>query len=116
MMAQYELSDVQNSALFMTIDLPDATFRIDHLVSRHLPQRADHIALMSDECVWTYQQLNAAIDEMATFLQVQGLQAGDRLLIVGESGATQLVAVLACSRLDAWAVILNARMSGAEVD
>ncbi|MGY6270866.1 class I adenylate-forming enzyme family protein [Achromobacter denitrificans] len=100
----------------MSADLPDADFRIHQLVGRHLPRLADHVALISDEGAWTYAQLDAAVAALARALEARGLRAGDRLLIVGESGSGQLAAVLACSRLDAWAVVVNARMAGVEID
>ncbi|SSW70650.1 Long-chain-fatty-acid--CoA ligase [Achromobacter veterisilvae] len=100
----------------MSADLPDTDFRIHQLVARHLPHQADHVALVSDEGAWTYAQLDAAVLALADALTARGLRAGDRLLVVGESGCAQLAAVLACSRLDAWAVVVNARMTGIEVD
>ncbi len=100
----------------MSVDLPDTDFRIHQLVGRHLPRLAAHTALVSDEGSWTYAELDAVVDALAAHLRTQGLRAGDRLLIAGESGGTQLAAVLACSRLDAWAVVVNARMTGVEVD
>ena len=100
----------------MSVDLPDADFRIHQLAGRHLPRLAAHTALISDEGSWTYAELDAVTDALAAFLRSQGLRAGDRLLIAGESGGTQLAAVLACSRLNAWAVVVNARMTGVEVD
>ncbi|MNX38981.1 Long-chain-fatty-acid--CoA ligase [compost metagenome] len=100
----------------MSVDLPDTDFRIHQLVSRHIPGLARNPALIADEGSWTYEEFNAVIEALAAYLQAQGLRAGDRLLIVGESGGTQLAAVLACSRLDAWAVVVNARMTGTEVD
>ncbi|NGM86458.1 acyl--CoA ligase [Parapusillimonas sp. SGNA-6] len=100
----------------MPLDCPDSDFRIHNLVSRHLPELAGHTALITDEGTWTYEALEASIQALAAHLHDRGLRAGDRLLVVGESGATQLAAVLACSRLDAWPVIINARMTGAEVD
>lgn len=102
--------------VLMSLDCPDSNFRIHDLVSRHLPELAEHPALITDEGSLTYGALEAAIEALANQLHGCGLRAGDRLLVVGESGATQLAAILACSRLDAWAVIVNARMTSAEVD
>lgn len=99
----------------MTISLPPPDFRIHHLATRHAGSLHDRAALTTDEGTRTYGELCNAIALLATFLAGQGLRAGDRLMIVGESGATQLAAVLACSRLDAWAVIVNARLTAAEV-
>src|SRR5690625_1362311 len=100
----------------MTTRITDEHFRIHHMVTQHLPMLADHIAIMTEEGSWTYQQLAQATQDMAAQFQARGLQAGDRVLIVGEGGAAQLIAVLACSVLDAWSVPVNARMTANEID
>ncbi|WP_237173700.1 class I adenylate-forming enzyme family protein [Paracandidimonas lactea] len=100
----------------MSIDLPDPDFRIHQLVSRHVSHLAHQTALITDEGIWTYEALDNAVRAMADLLRDRGLRAGDRLLVIGESGTTQLAAIFACSLLDAWAVVVNARMTGMEVD
>lgn len=100
----------------MTTRITDECFRIHHMVTQHLPMLAAQIAITTDEGSWTYQQLVDSVQAMAEQFEAQGLQAGDRMLIVGEGGATVLIAVLACSVLDAWSVPINARMSAPEID
>lgn len=99
----------------MTTDIPGAAFRIHDLAFRQLPQRADHPALVEQERCLTYGQLREAAQSLASFFKDAGLTPGDRLLIIGENSIEQVVALLACSMLDAWSVLVNARLTAAEV-
>jgi len=49
-------------------------------------------------------------------LQDLGVRAGDRVVVVAENCAAVGVLALACSRLDTWFCVLNARLSPREVD
>src|SRR5690606_18674088 len=49
-------------------------------------------------------------------LEARGGQGGDRVLILCENSVATAVAICAAQRLRAWAVPLNARLSGGEVD
>ena len=64
----------------------------------------------------SFGQLDAAVAEAARRLAEQGLRAGDRLLLVAENSIPVIVLALACSRLDAWLVPVNARLSQREID
>lgn len=90
-------------------------FRIHHLLQQQLPQQADRIAIADDVGTWTYASLWSDVNELAQFMRSAGVQGGDRVLIVGESSAAQLAAVFACSILDAWAVVANARLTASEL-
>lgn len=99
----------------MKIDPPPSDFRLHHLIRRHLPRLVDHPALVEDGRTWTYAEFDKASTGLAAFFRSAGLLPGDRLMIVGENSVAQIAAVMAASMLDAWAVIVNARLTAAEV-
>jgi long-chain acyl-CoA synthetase len=65
---------------------------------------------------WTYAQLSCAIDAAAQTLQQLGVRPGDRLMVVSENCAAQVVLTFAAAAIDAWIVHVNARLSNHEVD
>lgn len=97
--------------------MTDSSFtRIHQTVARHVAARGDAAAIIdSDGREVSWRSLGALIDEAADMLRARGLGAGDRLLIVAENCLAVPVLIFAASRLDAWAVPVNARMSGSEI-
>ncbi|MZR12377.1 AMP-binding protein [Maritimibacter sp. DP07] len=77
---------------------PEATAIVDH-----------------DGAVYSYAALNDMVTQMAETLAALGLRAGDRLMILSENCATYVTALLAASRLGAWALPVNARQSEDEI-
>jgi long-chain acyl-CoA synthetase len=73
-------------------------------------------ALRQGDAVMSFGELDAAVGEAARRLDLHGLRGGDRLLLVAENCIAMLVLALACSRLDAWLVPVNARLSQREID
>ena len=73
-------------------------------------------ALSSGETTWTYAQLHAQVEQARRALQDWGIRAGDRVALVGENSLALAALILAAGRLDAWAVLENARRAPAEVD
>ncbi|SAK54628.1 AMP-binding domain-containing protein [Caballeronia glebae] len=90
--------------------------RIDAIVSRGAKAHPDHIALHDDAHTLTYAQLDDAVDALATRLAVAGVRPGDRVMLIGENGVALVASLFAASRLDAWALIANARLSTVELD
>ncbi len=99
----------------MTIDHLSRDFRIHNLVSQHLPHLENHPALVEDGRTLSYGEFHAVMTAFAAFFRSAGLLPGDRLMIVGENSAAQVAAVMAASMLNAWAVIVNARLSPGEI-
>lgn len=65
---------------------------------------------------WTYAQLAAAVDQTSQLLRQLGVRAGDRLMVVGENCAAQVVLTFAAADIDAWIVHVNGRLPAREVD
>ena len=65
---------------------------------------------------WTFAALAGAADAAAASLGAAGVRAGDRVLIVGENSPALLALLFGVSNLDAWAVVVNARLAAREID
>lgn len=65
---------------------------------------------------WCFSELEAAGRAAASWLAAQGVRGGDRVLLVTENCREAAALILACSLLDAWAVLANARLSTAEIE
>lgn len=92
--------------------------RIGALIDEVVAQgRGGHPALVLDDgSRLTYGDLAARIVVTAQDLAAAGLGPGERFVLVGENSVDMVVALFAAIRIGAWAVPLNARMSGAEID
>ena len=90
--------------------------RIDAIVSRGAKAHPDHIALHEDARTLTYAQLDDAVDALAARLAAAGVRAGDRVMLTGENSVALVASLFAASRLDAWALVANARLSAVELD
>ncbi len=97
--------------------LPPDRFRwitdpLDHWAAA-APERiaaADPLARRS------YAGLRAEVEALAALFRAEGVEAGDRVLILLENCLAGAAAILAAARLKAWAVPVNARLSAREVD
>jgi long-chain acyl-CoA synthetase len=88
-----------------------------HGVVRHWAGRTpDAAALQDSTCSLSYSQLESAIGEVAAALRECGVRAGDRVLFLAENSVAASVLALATSALDAWTVLVNARLSPREID
>lgn len=64
----------------------------------------------------TYGSLSQEIQKLRKLLAFHGLRSGDRLALVTENCALFAATAFACSELDAWFVLVNARQSNEEID
>ena len=90
--------------------------RIHEIVSRNAARNPAAEALREGECAWTYADLAAATDAAASHLGAAGVRPGDRVMLIGENCAALVALMFGISRLDAWATIVNARLSAREID
>jgi long-chain acyl-CoA synthetase len=74
------------------------------------PAVIDHTTALS------FEELRGASVHTAARLGELGIRAGDRVMIVSENCAAAAVLLLAISRLDAWAIIVNPRLSRRELE
>jgi len=90
--------------------------RIHGVTADHVDNAPDQIALIEDGATWTYRDLDGRVAEIATILSSLGVRAGDRMMIVSENCIALAGLLLAASRLDAWAIVANPRLSARELD
>lgn len=76
----------------------------------------DHLALVEASGSWSYGDLVSVVDETETWLREQGVRPGDRVMIVAENCRAFVALLLATAEIDAWPVLVNARLSTREVD
>jgi acyl-CoA synthetase (AMP-forming)/AMP-acid ligase II len=79
-------------------------------------REAGRLALTDADLAITYADLPDAVEALALRLREAGVRAGDRVLLVSENAVAMAVSILAVSRLDAWSVSVNPRLSVREID
>ena len=94
-------------------ELPERTSDVLRPWVERSPER---LALVEGSGQWSYQQLASAVDETAAWLRHGGIRAGDRVMLVCENCRAFVATLLALSSIDAWPVLVNARLSAREVD
>ncbi|MFN3297126.1 class I adenylate-forming enzyme family protein [Caldimonas sp.] len=90
--------------------------RLHHWLDHWAQRQSDAPALQDERAALSYGALAAAVEAAAQGLREAGVQPGDRVLVVGENCNAAAILVLACSRLDAWVSLVNARLSEREID
>lgn len=93
-----------------------ALARISDVVKMWAEQTPDSHALIESTGVWTYRQFAAAISDTHSWLRSLNVCPGDRVMIVGENCRAFVTILLGLADLDAWPVVVNARLSAREVE
>ncbi|MDP3692603.1 class I adenylate-forming enzyme family protein [Bradyrhizobium sp.] len=107
-----ELSEA-NDLAEITAGLPR---RIHDVYGRHVLGSPDRVALIEDGAAWTYRELDRSVTGIAEALRSLGVRAGDRIMVVSENCIALAGLLLAASRIDAWAIVANPRLSARELD
>jgi len=104
---------IQDEASDILGNHPDRISDVIRKWSDYSPNRA---ALVETGGTWTYGQLANVIEDMESWLLHLGIRSGDRVMLVCENCREFVAVLLALARLDAWAVLVNARLSAPEID
>ena len=96
--------------------LPPLPARISEVARRWALETPDALALRDGQAEWTYRQLGDAILEAKNQLRQAGVRAGDRVVIVNENCMAVVALLFAVAELDAWFVLVNARLAAREID
>jgi long-chain acyl-CoA synthetase len=107
--AEHELADLPR----LLSSLPR---RISDIASAAAARDPGGEALRQGARAWTFAELADAATGAADRLAQAGVRAGDRVLVVAENCAALVALLFAIARLDAWAVIVNARLAAREID
>ena len=90
--------------------------RISDVIKPWVQNSPDRIALVEASGTWTIRQLALVVAGTQSWLRDSGVRPGDRVMIVCENCRSFVAIVLALAELDAWPVLVNARLSAREVD
>lgn len=90
--------------------------RISDIVKPWAEGSPDLPALIDHEGSWSYAQLNSAVAETQRWLIDLSIRPGDRVMIVGENCRAFGAILLALASMDAWPVLVNARLAAREID
>ncbi len=90
--------------------------RLSHILRPWAERAPARLALAEGSQRWTYGDLTRVVSETALRLRRLGVRPGDRVMSIGENGLVVAALILAAAELDAWAVIINARLSPREID
>ena len=85
------------------------------IVDRRAEDAADRILLSDAEIALDGRGLKDAVDNAARALADYGVRGGDRVVLVNENAAALQVLIFALSRIGAWTVLVNARLTGNEI-
>ncbi len=94
-------------------NLPERISDVIETWSEHSPEQA---ALVEASGSWTYRQLASAVSDTQRWLLNLGIRPGDRVMLVSENCRAFVAILLAAAAIDAWPVLVNARLSASEVD
>ncbi len=90
--------------------------RIDEVIRPWAERTPDAPALVEMGRRWTYGALGRRVEWLVQWLRQMGVRRGDRIMVVGENCVAQAALILAASAAEAWAVVVNARLSAREID
>ena len=78
---------------------------------------SDKPAIIFKDHIWSYEKLNNAIIETASFLQKEGnLKIGDRICFYGPNNPEQIILLLAASKIGVILSPLNWRLANPEIE
>lgn len=103
--AQHILDRMQN--------LPE---RLSDLVWRWEKEAPSAPALIDGDVSWSFAEQAVAVRAAIDLLRKAGIRPGDRVMLVNENGRAIIALLLAAAAIDAWSIIINARLSAAEID
>ena len=96
--------------------LPTLPPRIIDVVKPWAERSPDQPALVEAAGTWTYRQLASIVAETQAWLVDSRVRPGDRVMIVAENCRAFVAVFLAAASMDAWPVLVNARLSARELD
>ncbi|HEX4111584.1 MAG TPA: AMP-binding protein, partial [Stellaceae bacterium] len=104
---------MDDAAASLIADLPD---RIGALAAKWAAIAPDRPALVESGGIWRYGELPGIVDQTRAWLVGSGVRPGDRVMIVAENCRATVALLLAAASLDAWPMIVNARLADRELD
>ncbi|MGZ5077965.1 MAG: class I adenylate-forming enzyme family protein [Usitatibacter sp.] len=94
----------------------DKARRLQEIPALWAAMRPDAVVLADGGREYSWSELQGGIQALARRLQALGVRPGDRVMLVAENCAPLVALLFAVVCLDAWVVIVNARLSAREID
>jgi long-chain acyl-CoA synthetase len=107
------MPETHDSIAELLTNLPE---RISDVIKPWSERSPERPALVEASGAWTYRQLASAVSDTQRWLVDSGVRPGDRVMIVCENCRAFVAILLALANLDAWPVLVNARLSAREID
>lgn len=85
------------------------------IVDRRAEDAADRVLLSDDIVSLDGKGLKHAVGQAEQALRDYGVRGGDRVLLVNENAAVLQILIFALSRLGAWTILVNARLTENEI-
>jgi long-chain acyl-CoA synthetase len=106
----------QSEAVSLEEIVAEIPRRLHEVADPHVSNTPDRVALVEDGMSWSYRELDRSVNDVASALKSLGVRPGDRMVIVSENCIALAALLLAASRIDAWAIVANPRLSARELD
>lgn len=90
--------------------------RLHAIYQRMVAVNPHHPAFIENGVTWSYGDFAEAVDAVAEALKALAVRPGDRVMIVSENSVAASAFVMAASKIDAWAIVANPRLSARELD
>lgn len=90
--------------------------RVHEIYEPFVSKAPDQTAFVEGDRTWTYKAFSDAVDQVARELVGLGIRPGDRVMIASENSVALSVLLFASSKLDAWGISVNPRLSPRELD
>jgi acyl-CoA synthetase (AMP-forming)/AMP-acid ligase II len=101
----------------LTAILAELPLHMSDIVRRGARQWPRQVALAEPGgAAIDYRALEAAMAETAATLREHGVRPGDRVMIVNENSIAAVLLFFAAGALDAWPMLVNARLTAREID
>ncbi|MEL6947152.1 MAG: AMP-binding protein, partial [Pseudomonadota bacterium] len=79
------------------------SFRLHHFLATAAQDQPDAVGLIDEHGTgWTFQTWLERTEGVRQALEANGLQGGDRFMIIAENGVDLTCLLMACWMLDAW--------------
>ena len=90
--------------------------RVHEVYARLVQEMPDHPAFVEGDRVWSYREFSQAVDTASFDLVRLGIRPGDRVMVASENSVALGAMLFAASKLDAWGIATNPRLSAREID
>ncbi len=90
--------------------------RIIDIIEPWVQASSESLAIIETGGSWTYGQLSTAIGSTRVWLAELGVRPGDRVMVVCENSRATVAIFFALGAMNAWPVLVNARLSPKEID